>query len=92
MSKINWNPKCSICGKFVSYDADYSVSFGSACDTEPPDPEYYCPKCIERQKEYYRKQNRVPCSYIPSQWEIDLAAELGYERKQYEWIKPEAQE
>ena len=89
MNEINWNPKCVICGKFVSYGADYSVSFGGAGDSEPPDPEYYCPKCIEQQKEFYRKQGRVPCSYISSQWEVDLATELGYVREQYRWVKKE---
>ena len=92
MSEYFWIPRCAICGRFVSYDADYSVPFGSSSDMEPPDPEYYCPRCIEREKDFYRKQGRPPSSYIPSQWEADLAAELGYERGYYEWVKKEERE
>lgn len=28
-------------------------------------------------------------SYIPSNWEADLAHEPGYERAPYEWVKKE---
>jgi len=28
-------------------------------------------------------------SYIPSNWEADLAHELGYERAPYGWVKKE---
>ena len=90
MSEYCWRLRCAICGKFVSYDADYCVMWGSYGDSEPPDPDYYCQKCVESEKEFYRKQGRPPSSYRPSNWEVDLAHELGYERAQYGWEKKEA--
>ncbi len=92
MSEYYWRPRCAICGRFVSYDADCRVMWGSYGDSEPPDPDYYCQKCVESEKEYYRKQGRPPSSYIPSNWEVGLAHELGYERAQYGWKKKEERE
>ena len=66
------------------------MRWGSYGDSEPPDPDYYCQKCVESEKEFYRKQGRPPSSYRPSNWEVDLAHELGYEREPYGWKKKEA--
>ena len=37
--------RCCICGRFVSWGADQSVSFGDSSMAEPPDPAYYCDPC-----------------------------------------------
>lgn len=73
-----YNPRCCVCGKFVSYNADYGVPFGGSQDYEPPDPEFYCVSCIEEEKEYYREIGYVPTKWVPADWHYELAKELGF--------------
>jgi hypothetical protein len=41
-------PNCHLCGKFVSWkDFVVCTPFGSVLDLEPPDDEYFHPKCYE---------------------------------------------
>jgi hypothetical protein len=44
--------KCVVCGKFCK-PVDSSTPFGGAVDTEPPDPEFYCASCVEKEKQFY---------------------------------------
>lgn len=79
MSKGDWwRPRCVNCGHFVRYDADYDIGYGSGWDTEPPDPTYLCPKCIEKEKAHYRAQGRMPHAWQPANWHMELAKELGF--------------
>jgi len=49
-TKYNYNNtkydiKCCYCGRFcLPYDG--GVYWGSSIDMEPPDPEYFCKKCV----------------------------------------------
>ena len=43
--------RCSICGQFVPWDADSGVRFGHSADIEEPDPEWFCARCAEIQKQ-----------------------------------------
>ena len=79
----NFRFRCG-CGRFVSWDADSSVSFGGYEDLEPPEPEYYCPECIRKLKSYYKRTDSMPMHWQPAAWEEELAEELGFE-----WVAKE---
>lgn len=51
--------KCCDCGKFC-LPADSSTSFGSSLDLEPPEPEYYCKKCVKRYIDQYINCDEMP--------------------------------
>lgn len=92
MSEINWHPRCARCGKFVSYDADYYIPYGDGWSSEPPDPLYLCPKCVDEEIAYYRERKTMPSHYRTANWEEQLAKELGFEWSNNEvghWRKKE---
>ena len=47
MKRECYADRCCVCGRFVSRDADFGLPYGTADDTEPPDPELFCPKCAK---------------------------------------------
>lgn len=51
MGSINrWDVRCSECGRFcVPYDK--GTYYGSCNDLEPPDPLFFCKKCVEKKLE-----------------------------------------
>ena len=72
-------PRCCICGRFVSWGADQSVSFGDTSMTEPPDPAYYCGPCAAGQEAEAVRDRRLPVRWVTSQWERRAAVLLGQE-------------
>jgi len=74
------NPHCCICGRFVSWQADYSTCFGGALDYEPPEPDYFCSRCAEESKQQCIKRGYLPGNWIPAKWEIEAAEILGMVR------------
>lgn len=55
-------PNCSVCGQFC-VPAEESTDFGRTGDLEPPDPEYYCKRCVKREED-----NAVKSGWVPSFW------------------------
>ena len=70
-------PKCCYCGRFVQWDSDASSPFGSAYDTEPPDPEHYCRACAKRLEEEAVTKGRLPLNWVRSAWERRAAKRIG---------------
>ena len=64
MKRESYTDHCCVCGRFVSYDADCGTPYGTVYDTEPPDPEFFCPECAER--EY--KKAVSPTGYLLDIW------------------------
>lgn len=46
------NNRCEYCGRFVGYGADSGTYYGSYFDYEPPDPVYFCKKCVEERLQH----------------------------------------
>lgn len=69
--------RCCICGRFVSWDADRSTSFGDTSMTDPPDPNYYCGPCAAEQEEEAVRDRRLPDHWVVSQWERRAAQRIG---------------
>ena len=72
--------RCSYCGRFVSYDADSSTSFGTYLDCEPPDPDYYCDPCVEHLERRAVRTSDLPTNWVKSRWEQRAAKTLGFVR------------
>ena len=69
--------KCSVCGRFCK-PADSSTSFISGDTIDPPEPDYYCASCVEREKQYFIKHRWLPPHYIHANWEFDVAKVIGF--------------
>jgi len=47
----NVKERCSICGRFVPWEADSGVPFGNSGDINEPEPKWFCARCAESQKQ-----------------------------------------
>jgi len=54
---------------------------------EPPDPVFLCKKCVEENVQRIRETGRIFNNWIPANFEIELAEELGLERVDGWWVK-----
>jgi len=71
--------RCCGCGRFVPWDADYSVPFMSGGDIDPPEPEYYCDSCANKYEEFWvQLGGSPPIDYILAKWERRVAERLGF--------------
>lgn len=43
--------QCEECGKFCQ-PYDHGTYYGSCTDIEPPEPSYFCKKCVKRKLEH----------------------------------------
>lgn len=80
MNKYWYRHRCYVCGRFCRWDADNSTPFGSYCDYEPPEPNYFCDACIEKEKQYHIEAGWLPANWVPADWEFEVAEKLGYWR------------
>ncbi len=73
--------KCSRCGKFCSpKTAEFHTSYGSAWDTEPPDEECTCSKCVEIEiAEAIEARCLLDCYWIKPPWYAKTAKIIGWE-------------
>jgi hypothetical protein len=71
--------RCSHCGKFIAKAADSSTQYASADEYDEPEPEDLCQKCVDKEIEYYRKTQTMPCNWRHASYEKALAEELGFE-------------
>ncbi len=69
--------RCCVCGRFCR-PVDSSTPFGSGGDIDPPDEEFYCAKCVEKEKSFFIEHNRLPANWRKAKWEFDVAKVLGY--------------
>lgn len=72
--------RCCACGKYTSWDSDSSAPYGSCYDLEPPDNEFYCPKCVKKEIAYYTEKGWIPTEWIPARWNFVVARNLGWIR------------
>jgi hypothetical protein len=70
-------PNCDYCGQFVPVGADHAIPFGNSNDFEPPDPVFFCPRCVAEKMETLEY---VPTFWVPAEWHLELALKLGYWR------------
>jgi len=68
--------RCCICGRFCKWDADNSTPFGDSSNYEPPEPNYYCERCAEAEKQYHIEARWLPTNWVPAHWEYEAAAIL----------------
>ena len=54
-----WQPRCCVCGRFVSYDADSGTMYGSSTSLEPPEDDYFCPRCAQKETDWYVSMGRI---------------------------------
>lgn len=72
---------CSRCGRFFSWDSqwDCETPFGSSTDLEPPDPEYFCEVCANKELEEMLLSRRKPSHpWRPGRIHTQAAILLGY--------------
>jgi len=70
MNKYSWH--CCMCGRFVGWGADQSVYYGNSWDMEPPDPDYYCKVCAEKEKQEVIKRGKAHgCFWVQPIWQIE---------------------
>jgi hypothetical protein len=87
--------QCHICGRICSWNSDSSINFGGYEDMEPPDPDFYCKRCVSREYRDALKNRHLPHHWVPARWEFRAAKKLGFVRMNPksaawgEWISPE---
>jgi len=77
-----YQPRCAVCNKFVSYDADSYIPYGCADpeNPEPYDPSYLCSEHAEEEyKDYVRDftNGKRSGEWTKSQAEMRAARECG---------------
>lgn len=68
--------RCCWCQRFVPWDADESISFGSTEDTEPPDPEHYCAPCAKKLEDDAVAKGYLYQNWVPAEWERRAAKRM----------------
>lgn len=54
MINCKYDIRCEMCGKFCKpYDS--GTYWGGTLDMEPPDPSYFCRKCVKKELKYPEK-------------------------------------
>jgi len=72
---------CTVCGRFVPWNADSGVHYGNCTEHEPRDPEYYCKECAEENKQavmngavWLAERERW---YMPPRWAEEALEKIG---------------
>ena len=68
--------RCSVCGRFCR-PVDSSTPFGGYNSTEPPEEEYYCGKCVLKEKDWHIAHGWLPSNWRKAKWEYEVAKVLG---------------
>lgn len=74
------NPLCARCGHFTSWRSDNYTPFGGPCDTDPPDPEYLCDRCVAIEIAEAMVHRRLWSHWQPAAWEYRVAPLIGFAR------------
>lgn len=82
------NPRCELCGHFVSWQADSAAYYGSTIDMEPPELHYFCESCADESKNKHLERGEPYQAYwLEPDWNREVAEELGFVKDGYRWIK-----
>lgn len=73
-------PNCCHCGRFARWRDDQSTNFGDSTMVDPPDPDYYCRRCVRQLERRCMAQRRPSDAWIPARWMRRVARKLGYVR------------
>lgn len=64
MEKWQFDIRCCECGRFC-LPADSGVMYGGCTDMEPPEADYFCPRCAQQ---LLKKAQRTPESITAGCW------------------------
>ncbi len=79
---------CNLCGD-VSVIVDCYIPYGRPEDMEPPDEVWMCKKCAEKEIENIKLTGILPEHWIFADFEMKLAREMGWDRRNNKWVKME---
>ena len=73
--------RCCECGQFI---ADTSAFYGASCDVEPPDEDYYCPRCAAKNMPFaraYPERVVIGCFWVKPDYVSVAKSILRHQRK-----------